>query len=59
MVLLSGELLANEANLTGEYIPIPKENLKNYENIMINKENDNFEYQKFSNNVLFEGTKII
>ncbi|CAD8108269.1 unnamed protein product [Paramecium primaurelia] len=49
--IISGDVIVNEATLTGEGIPIPKSALPNQNSI--------FELEKMSQHCLFEGTKLI
>lgn len=50
-VLLSGDLLINEASLTGESIPIPK--------VPIDNLDEKVSFEKDRRNCLFEGTKVL
>jgi cation-transporting ATPase 13A3/4/5 len=49
--LLSGELLVNEASLTGESIPIPKFGLEH--------DDRTFSFLEEKRSCLFEGTKVV
>ncbi|CAK65184.1 unnamed protein product (macronuclear) [Paramecium tetraurelia] len=49
--IIQGDVIVNEATLTGEGIPIPKSALPN--------QNSLFELEKMSQHCLFEGTKLI
>ena len=50
-ILLSGELMMNEASLTGESIPVPKYPLEKNLNI--------FKFSEDKRNCLFEGTRVL
>jgi cation-transporting ATPase 13A3/4/5 len=50
-ILLSGELLLNEASLTGESIPIPKFSLEN--------DQKKFSFVDEKRSSLFEGTRVL
>jgi len=50
-ILLSGELMMNEASLTGESIPVPKYPLEKNLNI--------FKSSEDKRNCLFEGTRVL
>jgi magnesium-transporting ATPase (P-type) len=54
MILLFGDILVNEASLTGESLPIPKQPLK--ENFLVS---GTFIYKKNKNNILYEGTTVM
>ncbi|CAD8162221.1 unnamed protein product [Paramecium octaurelia] len=49
--IIEGDVLVNEASLTGEDIPIPKCAFQN--------QNVEFSFEKMNQNCLFEGTKLI
>jgi len=50
-VLISGEVMLNEASLTGESVPVPK--------FPLDKTNQNFSFHEDKRNSLFEGTKVL
>lgn len=50
-LLLNGDCIMNEASLTGETLPIPKQSIQN--------SLDNFSLVKNKKNILFEGTKVL
>lgn len=50
-VIIDGNVIVNEATLTGEGIPIPKS--------AISDQKLEFEIEKMSQHCLFEGTKLI
>ena len=49
--LITGDVMVNEAYLTGENIPIPKSKMPDYQAI--------FGFEKHNQHCLFEGTKIV
>lgn len=49
--IISGDVIVNEATLTGEGMPIPKSALPD--------QNAEFDFQKLNQHCLFEGTKLI
>lgn len=50
-LVVSGDVMVNEATLTGESIPVPKQQIR--------ISDASFNIEKFSQNCLFEGTKTV
>jgi cation-transporting ATPase 13A3/4/5 len=50
-ILISGEVLINESNITGESVPVPK--------FALPSEDTQFDFQQTAGSTLLEGTHIL